>query len=154
MAALLAELDPATAARVDRLNPARVQRAWEVLTATGRGLAAWQDDTGEPALPLSQAQALVIRPDVDWLNARIDRRFDSMMDQGALDEVRAELPFWNPTRPSARAIGAPELVAYLRDEMDLTQAVAAAKLSSRQYAKRQRTWFRSRMDNWQGIVLP
>lgn len=154
LAALLAELDPATAARVDRLNPARVQRAWEVLTATGRGLAAWQDDTGEPALPLSQAQALVIRPDVDWLNARIDRRFDAMMDQGALDEVTAELPFWNPTRPSARAIGAPELVAYLRGEMDLTQAVAAAKLSSRQYAKRQRTWFRSRMDNWQGIVLP
>lgn len=154
LAALLAELDPATAARVDRLNPARVQRAWEVQAATGRGLAAWQDDTGEPALPLSQAQAMVIRPDVDWLTARIDRRFDAMMDQGALEEVKTELPFWNPTRPSARAIGAPELVAYLRHEMDLAQAVAAAKLSSRQYAKRQRTWFRSRMIAWRDIILP
>ena len=154
LAALLAELDPATAARVDRLNPARVQRAWEVQAATGRGLAAWQDDTGEPALPLSQTQALVIRPDVDWLNARIDRRFDTMMAQGALDEARAELPFWNPTRPSARAIGAPELVAHLRGEMALPQAVAAAKIASRQYAKRQRTWFRSRMGNWRNILLP
>ncbi|OYU17837.1 MAG: tRNA (adenosine(37)-N6)-dimethylallyltransferase MiaA [Rhodobacteraceae bacterium PARR1] len=155
LAVLLAELDPATAARVDRLNPARVQRAWEVQAATGRGLAAWQDDTGEPALPLSQAQAqaLVIRPDVDWLNARIDRRFDAMMAQGALEEARAELPFWNPTRPSARAIGAPELVAHLRGEMDLPQAVAAAKIASRQYAKRQRTWFRSRMAGWRGVEL-
>ena len=154
LATLLAELDPATAARVDRLNPARVQRAWEVQAATGRGLAAWQDDTGEPALPLSQTQALVIRPDVDWLNARIDRRFDTMMAQGALDEARADLPFWNPTRPSARAIGAPELVAHLRGEMALPQAVAAAKIASRQYAKRQRTWFRSRMGNWRNILLP
>lgn len=154
LAVLLAELDPATAARVDPLNPARVQRAWEVQAATGRGLAAWQDDTGAPALPLSQAQALVIRPDVDWLNARIDRRFDAMMDQGALEEVRAELPFWQPNRPSARAIGAPELVAHLRGEMDLAQAVSAAKLSSRQYAKRQRTWFRSRMAGWSSVMLP
>jgi tRNA dimethylallyltransferase len=154
LAVLLAELDPATAARVDPLNPARVQRAWEVQAATGRGLAAWQDATGEPALPLSQAQALVIRPDVDWLNARIDRRFDAMMDKGALEEVRAELPFWQPNRPSARAIGAPELVAHLRGEMDLAKAVSAAKLSSRQYAKRQRTWFRSRMAGWRSVMLP
>jgi diaminohydroxyphosphoribosylaminopyrimidine deaminase/5-amino-6-(5-phosphoribosylamino)uracil reductase len=68
--------------------------------------------------------------------------------------IPAELPFWQPTRPSARAIGAPELVAHLCGEMDLPQAVAAAKLSSRQYAKRQRTWFRSRMAGWQAIVLP
>lgn len=154
LAALLAELDPATAARVDRLNPARVQRAWEVQAATGRGLAAWQHATGAPALPLSQAQALVIRPDVVWLNARIDRRFDAMMHNGALEEVKAELPFWNPTRPASRAIGAAELVAHLRDEIDLDQAVAAAKLSSRQYAKRQRTWFRSRMTGWRDIVFP
>ncbi len=105
-------------------------------------------------MPLSQAQALVIRPDVDWLNTRIDRRFDQMMDQGALDEAIAELPFWQPNRPSARAIGAPELVAHLRGEMDLAAAVAAAKLSSRQYAKRQRTWFRSRMGGWRDIHLP
>ncbi|MDP4034320.1 MAG: tRNA (adenosine(37)-N6)-dimethylallyltransferase MiaA [Pseudorhodobacter sp.] len=154
MAAMLAELDPATRDRIDRRNPARVQRAWEVLRATGRGLADWQAATGPALLPLAQAQALVLRPDTDWLGARIDTRFDAMMAAGALDEVRAELPYWNPARPSARAIGAPELVAHLRGEIGLAQAVAAARIASRQYAKRQRTWFRSRMADWQTIVLP
>jgi tRNA dimethylallyltransferase len=152
--AMVAALDSATAAKTDLANPARVQRAWEVLRATGRGLADWQAATGAPALPLSQAEALVIRPEVDWLNARIDRRFDQMMLAGALEEVRAELPHWHPDRPSARAIGAPELVAHLRGETTLGDATSAAKLASRQYAKRQRTWFRSRMDNWRPVMLP
>lgn len=153
-AAMVAGLDPATAARTDLRNPMRVQRAWEVLRATGRGLAGWQAQTGAPALPLARAEALVIRPGVDWLNARIDARFDAMMAAGALEEVRAELPFWDPARPSARAIGAPELVAHLRGELPLDEAVAAARLASRRYAKRQRTWFRSRMGGWRGIALP
>ncbi len=152
--ALLAELDPATAARIDRQNPARIQRAWEVQAATGRGLAAWQDETAAPLLPLSRAEALVLRPDVDWLNARIDRRFDQMIAAGALDEARAALPDWNPALPSSRAIGAPELIAHLRGEMPLADAIAAAKTASRQYAKRQRTWFRSRMGAWQSLILP
>lgn len=146
--AMVAALDPATAARIDLANGARVQRAWEVLRATGRGLAAWQAATPAPLLPLHSAEALVLRPEVDWLNARIDRRFDQMMAQGALEEVRREAPFWRPERPSARAIGAPDLMAALRGEITLDQAVAAAKLASRQYAKRQRTWFRSRMREW------
>lgn len=153
-AALLAELDTATAAKIDRLNPARVQRAWEVLRATGRGLAQWQADTGAALLPLAQAEALVIRPDVDWLNDRIDRRFDLMIADGALKEAQAELPHWNPTLPASRAIGAPELVAHLRGEIPLDVAVLAAKTASRQYAKRQRTWFRSRMGAWRTICLP
>ncbi len=149
--ALLADLDAKTVARIDVLNPARVQRAWEVLHATGRGLAEWQDQTGPALLPLAQVEPIVLRPPVDWLNARIDRRFDQMMDQGALQEVAAELPFWQPTRASARAIGAPELIAHLRGELDLQSAVAQAKLASRQYAKRQRTWFRNRMDGWKPL---
>jgi tRNA dimethylallyltransferase len=153
-AALLAELDPATLARIDRLNPARIQRAWEVQAATGRGIAAWQDETAAPLLPRSRAEALVLRPDVDWLNARIDRRFDQMIAAGALDEARAALPDWNPALPSSRAIGAPELMAHLRGEMPLADAIAAAKTASRQYAKRQRTWFRSRMGAWQSLILP
>ncbi|MEZ5755241.1 MAG: tRNA (adenosine(37)-N6)-dimethylallyltransferase MiaA [Paracoccaceae bacterium] len=153
-AALLAALDAATAARIDRQNPARIQRAWEVLHATGRGLAAWQDDTAPPALPLARAEALVLTPDVGWLNARIDRRFDAMIADGALDEVRAELPHWQPNRPSSRAIGAPELIAHLQGTLPMTEAIAAAKTASRQYAKRQRTWFRSRMGDWRAIPLP
>jgi tRNA dimethylallyltransferase len=77
-----------------------------------------------------------------------------MMAQGALEEVRAELPTWDPARASAKAIGAPELVAHLRGETDLDTAIAAATLASRQYAKRQRTWFRSRMKNWREVSLP
>ena len=150
-AALLAELDAKTVARIDILNPARVQRAWEVLHATGRGLADWQDQTGPALLPLAQVEPFVLRPPVHWLNARIDRRFDQMMGEGALEEVAAELPFWQPTRASARAIGAPELIAHLRGDLDLHAAVDQAKLASRQYAKRQRTWFRNRMNGWQPL---
>ena len=154
IAALLADLDAVTAARIDRLNPARVQRAWEVQASTGRGLAAWQDATGPAVLPLAGVEALVIRPDVVWLDARIARRFAVMLADGALDEVRAALPHWQPGQQWAKAIGAPELVAHLRGEIGLDEATEGATLASRQYAKRQRTWFRSRMKHWREITLP
>ncbi|HDR28814.1 tRNA (adenosine(37)-N6)-dimethylallyltransferase MiaA [Rhodovulum sp.] len=151
-AGLLAELDATTAARIDRQNPVRIQRAWEVLHATGRGLAEWQDATPPPLLPLAAAQPLVIDARKDWLNARIDTRFDAMIADGALDEVRANLPRWDTRLLSARAIGAPELVAHLRGELALEDAVAAAKIASRQYAKRQRTWFRSKLGAWRRVA--
>ena len=154
IAAVLADLDAATAARIDRANPARVQRAWEVLQTTGRGLADWQGATGPALVPLVDAEAMVLRPAVDWLNTRIDQRFDGMITSGALDEVAAELPFWDPRQPSSRAIGAPELVSHLRGETDLSTAIGAAKLASRQYAKRQRTWLRNRMKAWREVLLP
>ena len=143
-----AALDAATATKTDLLNPVRVQRAYEVQRATGRGMAAWQADTAAPILPLCDAQTLVLQPTVPWLDARIARRFSVMLEEGALDEVRAALPQWQPERPWARAIGAPDLVAHLRGEISLTAARDAAILASRQYAKRQRTWFRARMANW------
>ena len=145
-------LDAVTAAKTDLLNPVRVQRAYEVQRATGRGLAAWQAETAPPLLRLCDTQTLVMQPTVPWLDARIARRFSVMLDEGALDEVRAALPYWQPDRPWARAIGAPELVAHLRGEVSLTAARDAAILASRQYAKRQRTWFRTRMANWVPIV--
>ena len=154
IAGLLAELDPDTLARIDKANPARVQRAWEVMQTTQRGLADWQDATGPALVPLATAEALVLRPGVDWLNARIDQRFDTMMAQGALKEVATELPFWQPHQPSSRAIGAPELIGHLRSEVDLAAAIDAAKLASRQYAKRQRTWLRNRMKAWHEVLLP
>lgn len=150
-AAMVAALDPATAARTDLANLARVQRAWEVLRATGRGLADWQRDTPPPLLPRAHCAALVLRPEVGWLNDRIDRRFVQMMEMGALEEARAEWPFWDPGRASSKAIGAPELIAHLRGEIGLDQAIAAASLASRQYAKRQRSWFRARMVDWTEI---
>jgi tRNA dimethylallyltransferase len=148
-AALRAELDAATLARIDPQNGARIQRAWEVLRSTGRGLAAWQDETPAPALPLAQAEALVLRPEVGWLDSRITRRFHAMLEAGALEEARAALPDWQPRLPSSRAIGAPELIDFLQAKSNLSEAIDAAILASRRYAKRQRTWFRSRMGAWQ-----
>lgn len=147
-AALLAELDTATAARIDTQNPMRVQRAWEVLQTTGRGLADWQDSTPPPLLPLAECAAFVVEAEKDWLTPRIERRFDSMLEHGALDEARANLPHWQPERLSSKAIGAPELIAHLQGEISLNQAREVATIATRQFAKRQRTWFRARMRNW------
>jgi tRNA dimethylallyltransferase len=149
--AMLADLDARTMAQIDPRNPARVQRAWEVLRTTGRGLAAWQADTPAPALPRAQATAYVLRPPVPWLDARIAARFDQMLTGGALEEARAILPIWQATAPWARAIGAPELVAHLQGHISLLQAQTDATLATRQYAKRQRTWFRARMGDWQTL---
>ena len=150
--ALLADLDPATLARIDRQNPMRVQRAWEVMRATGRGLAAWQDDTPPPLLPPERATRLVLEAPRDWLAPRIERRFDAMLAAGALDEARANLDDWSDALPSAKAIGAHELVAHLRGEISLAEARARAITASRQYAKRQRTWFRARMGGWTPVA--
>jgi len=146
--ALLAELDAKTAARIDRQNPMRVQRAWEVLTATGKPLADWQDNTPPPLLPLSDTLPIVFDVPKDWLNERIARRFNLMLEQGALEEAEANLATYDPTHLSAKAIGAPELIAHLRGEIDLETAREHATIATRQFAKRQRTWFRSKMKTW------
>ena len=151
---LLAGVDPATASGLDLANRARVQRAWEVVQATGRGLAEWQAETPAPLLPLADCYALALDVDRDWLAARIAQRFDLMLAGGALDEVRAIEPFHDPLLPAHKAIGAPELIAYLRGECTLEDARARAIIATRQYAKRQRTWIRSKMGNWQKIPLP
>lgn len=151
--ALLADLDPDTLARIDTRNPARVARAWEVQKTTGRGLASWQDDTPPPLLPLSAARAFHLDAEREWLRDRIERRFDIMLNAGALDEAQHNLATWDPKAPSSKAIGAPELIAHLKGEMTLDAARAAAIIASQQYAKRQRTWFRKRMRDWQVILL-
>jgi len=149
LAALLSDLDDTTRARIDVQNPMRVQRAWEVLHATGRPLADWQDSTPPPLLPLKHCCPVVITAGRDWLNARIDRRFDLMLANGVLEEARRMEPRWNPEYLSSKAIGAPELIACIRGEIPLEKARDAACAASHQYAKRQRTWFRARMKGWQ-----
>nr|WP_229665042.1 tRNA (adenosine(37)-N6)-dimethylallyltransferase MiaA [Paracoccus acridae] len=148
LARMVADLDARTRAGIDIRNPARVQRAWEVWTATGRGLADWQDDTPPPLIAPADAQRILVTADRDWLARRIADRFHMMMQQGALDEVRTMLPHWDPSRQWARAIGAPELVSHLRGEIDLNTATERAIIATRQYAKAQRIWFRGRMKDW------
>lgn len=146
--------DPRLAARIDMQNRARVQRGYEVWRSTARPLSDWQDETAPPLLPLERVTALHLDAERDWLNARIERRFDLMLDGGALDEARANLPRWPQAGGARKAIGAPELIAHLQGHMTLPEARSAAIIASRQYAKRQRTWFRARMGDWQAVALP
>jgi tRNA dimethylallyltransferase len=149
--ALADELDAKTAARIDLANPMRVQRAWEVLTNTGKGLADWQDATDPPRLRLNEVTALVINAEKDWLTPRIEARFDKMLETGAMDEARANRPTWSPSLPSAKAIGAAELMAVIDGTMSLQAARDRSTILTRQFAKRQRTWFRARMRDWQSV---
>ncbi len=156
LAALVADLqqaDPRTIARIDRLNPVRVLRAWEVLHATGQGLAAWQDKTPPPLLALKDANALVLDVPKEALNRRIDARFRTMVATGGIEECRANLANQTAALPASKAIGAAELTAYLNAETDLETAIGAAQIATRQYAKRQRSWFRGKMKDWTWIKL-
>lgn len=150
---LLADLDPHTKARIDQLNRARVQRAWEVLRATGRPLADWQDDTPPPLLPRDKTHAFVLENDKDWLESRIRKRFSMMVEMGALDEIEAMRPHYDPALPAFKAIGVPELMAHIEGELSLDAATEQAAIATRRYAKRQRTWFRARMKTWEKLVV-
>jgi tRNA dimethylallyltransferase len=148
---LLAELDPETAARIDRMNPVRVQRAWEVQRSTGRGLAAWQDETGPALLPLARTRAFVLTGPRDWLAPRIAAASTRCWP-------RASSRRRGPTFPAGRrpalgqGHGAADLIAYLRGDISLEEARERTITITRQYAKRQRTWFRARMSAWTPIA--
>lgn len=153
LARMIAELDSRTRAGLDLRNPARVQRAWEVLRATGRGLGDWQAETGPPLIAPETAQRLVLEMDRDRLADRIARRFDLMLQGGALEEVAAMRPLMDPRAQWARAIGAAELAAHLDGQLTLADARDRAVIATRQYAKSQRIWFRNRMRDWDRVSL-
>ncbi|MEL7011670.1 MAG: tRNA (adenosine(37)-N6)-dimethylallyltransferase MiaA [Pseudomonadota bacterium] len=154
LAEMVAELDEDSRARLDTQNPMRVQRAWEVLQATGRGLAEWKTKNAPPILPLARATAFVVDAPKEWLTPRIESRFDHMLEHGALEEARTNLPTWSPDHPSSKAIGAADLIAVLKDDMALEEARNRATIATRQFAKRQRTWFRARMTGWMRVIAP
>ena len=142
----LARRDPVMGARLDAGDSQRLVRAWEVLEATGQSLDEWQKLKGTPVLTGSIAR-FVIKPNREWLRAQIARRFEAMMAEGALEEVRALGPI-SDELPAARALGVPQLLAHLRGEVSLAEAVERAVIETRQYAKRQMTWFRHQMPDW------
>lgn len=151
LADLIAGVDEQTLAGLDIQNRARVQRAWEVQRATGRSLMSWQADTPPPILRLNDAVPIVFDVDKAWLLNRIERRFDQMLELGAIDEVSAMRDRFDPVLPACKAIGVPELMAYLDGTLTLGQARERATISTRQFAKRQRTWFRARMKTWNHV---
>jgi len=137
----LTKVDPATAARLKPADSQRIARAWEVWRGTGMGLAAWQNRRGEPA-PWDFA-AILLDPPRDTLRAAIATRFEAMLRDGALEEVRALLALnLDPALPAMRAHGVPEIAAYLRGETTLAHAGTRTELITGQYTKRQATWFR------------
>ena len=142
--ARLTEKDPLT---VERLKPGDRQRhvrAWEVVVATGRPLSAWQTMQGQPA-PWTFA-TILLAPERSWLRRRIETRFDTMLEAGVLGEVRAVFDRTpDPAWPGLKAHGAPEFFRHFRGELSLEEARQIGIDHTRQYAKRQMTWFRHQM---------
>jgi tRNA dimethylallyltransferase len=149
---LLTARDPATAARLRPSDPQRLTRALEVLEATGRPLSAWQQEKGEPLLREEETQRHVLAPPRSVLVERTDARLDRMIAAGALDEVR-RLAGLGLARdlPAMRAVGVLPLIAAVEGRLGLAEAIARAKLDTRQYIKRQETWLRRNMISWNWI---
>ena len=142
--------DPVMAARLRPSDPQRVVRALEVIESTGVSLAEWQETAGAPVLRSDAVLKLVIAPEREPLYAAIDARFDRMIAAGALDEVRALVALHlDPGLPAMRAHGVRELAAYLAGATTLEEAVTKAKTESRRYAKRQMTWLKRFMADWE-----
>jgi len=138
----LATLDPDAAARLKPTDTTRINRALEVILATGRTLAEWQREREGGITDEIELRPLLLLPARKWLYARCNERFAHMIDEGAVSEVEALLARkLNPNLPVMRAIGVPELSAYLVGESSLDQAVVAGRQATRRYAKRQYTWF-------------
>ena len=142
----LATRDPVMGARLNPGDSQRLVRAWEVIEATGQSLAEWQMLKGTPVLT-GDLGRYVVKPNRDWLVARIARRFEAMIEGGALDEVRA-LGALDPALPAGRALGVPQLRAHLEGRLTVEQAAGQAVAETRRYAKRQMTWFRHQMPDW------
>jgi len=141
-AALLAE-DPARAAALNPGDGARIARALEVVRSTGRRLAEWQAERAGGIGDAVDLFPVVLLPDREWLYARCEARFARMLESGAIDEVRALLArSLAPLSPVMRAIGVPEIAGLLRGEWSRAEALARGQQATRNYAKRQYTWFR------------
>lgn len=140
-----AALDREDSEAAARLNPAdttRVARALEVVRATGVTLGQWQKRCEGGIGARVHLAPLVLLPPRDWLYARADSRFEAMLDQGAVDEVKALIARGlDPALPVMRAIGVPEIAAWLANEIDRDTMAAQAATATRRYAKRQYTWF-------------
>lgn len=144
----LAEVDPVAAAAITPGDRQRLIRALAVAQSTGRSLSDWKADT-QPLLAPGSYDALVVEPPRDRLYAACDARVRLMIDNGAVDEVRALFARkLDPALPAMKAVGVPELAAHLTGATTLDQAIAAIRLSTRHYAKRQLTWFRNQTSNW------
>ncbi len=146
--ARLQKRDPAMAKRLNPADRQRILRALEVHDATAKSLLWWQEQGSSVAVLKDAATERVhVSLPREELHSRAALRFDQMLEQGALDEVRA-LPILSPAKPIMKAIGVPELMAHIAGVMTLEEAREKAVISTRQYIKRQETWWRGQMKGW------
>lgn len=141
----LQKRDPVMAARLDPFNTQRLVRALEVLEGTGKSLAEWQALPPVPPPAHLNFVTSTLVPPRDRLYANCDARFGMMLKQGALEQVREFMKTATPAMPLAKALGYPELSSHLAGNISLTDAISLAQQSTRNYAKRQTTWFRNQM---------
>lgn len=155
--ALHAELGARDPEMADLLSPSdgqRIVRALEVIDATGRSIGAFQAKAGQGLTDPQRAMKLIVEPDRAILHDRINRRFSAMLDQGAIEEVEALIRLGlSRDMPVMKAIGVPQIAALLRGEVGRDEVISQASAATRQYAKRQMTWFRNQMDeSWRRLV--
>lgn len=151
----LAQKDPEASARLNPADGQRIVRALEVLESSGLSILAWQGRRGTALIERASAKCFVVEPDREQLAVRIGERFDMMLEHGATDEVRALSALdLDPTLPAMKAIGVREIQAAITGEITLAEAVERAKAATRQYAKRQATWFRTQSGpEWKRLAL-
>ncbi|MBR1271526.1 tRNA (adenosine(37)-N6)-dimethylallyltransferase MiaA [Bradyrhizobium sp. AUGA SZCCT0222] len=149
----LAKRDPATAERLKPRDRARIARALEVVEATGRALTDWHREGLPPLLPQGEFHALFLAPERDQLYARIDARFDAMLAAGALEEVAAlAARHLAPLLPAMKAHGVPALIRNLKGEISQAEAAEIGRADTRHYAKRQFTWFRHQLPEFEWVA--
>jgi tRNA dimethylallyltransferase len=148
----LAQRDPLSAERLKPRDRTRIARALEVVEATGRPLPDWHREGLPPLLPPGEFSALFLSPQRDVLYARIDARFGAMLAAGALDEVAAlAARRLDPLLPAMKAHGVPVLIRHLRGETTLEEAAEIGRADTRHYAKRQFTWFRHQLPEFEWV---
>jgi tRNA dimethylallyltransferase len=148
----LARRDPLSAERLKPRDRTRIARALEVVEATGRSLTDWHREGLPAPLPSSAFGALFLSPERDELYARIDARFDTMLKAGALDEVAAlAARKLDPLLPAMKAHGVPALIRHISGEIPLDEAATIGRADTRHYAKRQFTWFRHQLPEFEWV---
>jgi tRNA dimethylallyltransferase len=150
------ELAACDGAAAESLNPQdgqRIVRALEVIEATGQSIAVFQGTTGPVVIDPDRARKIVVLPDRALLHQRINGRFEKMLAMGAMDEVQSLLALeLSPDKPVMKAIGVSQIAAMLKGEMTRDEVLETGAAATRQYAKRQMTWFRNQMDeSWERI---
>lgn len=147
----LTTFDPPAAAAIEAGDRQRLTRAYAVAVSTDRSLSDWQAAT-TPMLMPGTYERLIVEPDRAALYANCDRRVETMVEQGAVEEVRAlAARGLNPALPAMKAVGVREFGAYLTGGLSMAAAVTATQQATRNYAKRQLTWFRNQTPNWKRV---